>query len=320
MRKLLLISFLFAVSCVDIEVEENPLLFFWEEMDKKYVFFEEKNVDWDSIKSEISVYNPANKKELVRGFENMIYPLNDGHVSVLTGEAVICKRIEYYNNVNIDLKRYLAGRVIEDDVVTIAQLDNSIVYVEIKTFEKFVPDFRETLNEFKYQNGIILDIRNNGGGLLSSALDMAANFIEGKHTVLYKRNKNGYGHDDFTDYKPVALKGINAFPETETVILIDNYTFSAANIFTSVMKNFSNAILIGNNTRGGGAALSTGVLPNGWTYSFSQNPYYNINYRSLELGVEPHHHVLFGEAEYLRFGETGIHSQMEFAYKFLLKK
>lgn len=316
-RIIVLVLVILMIGCTKIEIEENPLLFFWEEMDKKYVYFDEKHIDWDSIRNVILQYNPGNEEEVWKGFEAMIYPLKDRHVCVYSDEMTVSLSFPYFNWIPIDLTKFGVNKTVETDWYTMAQLDNNIVYLEIKTFISFIPDFYKTISSFHYEKGIIIDIRNNRGGLEDATLDFASNFIEGKQTVLYRRFKNGTRHNDFTNYRPVLLDGTNFFPDTKIILLTDNNTYSAANMFASIMKDCTNAILVGNKTGGGGANSITGMLPNGWIYSISENPDFDQNYRSLESGVEPHHWVLFNEAESSQYAEDRIHPQMEFAYQLL---
>lgn len=84
MKYLFIIFVLFTVSCVEVEVEENPLLFFLEEMDNKYIHFEEKNMNGDSIKYEIVKYNPYNKYLLLNA---MLSPNFWTNAPLFTGKA-----------------------------------------------------------------------------------------------------------------------------------------------------------------------------------------------------------------------------------------
>jgi len=160
-----------------------------------------------------------------------------------------------------------------------------------------------------------MDIRHNDGGFTKNVLELASNFISGRHTVLYQKFKNGRGHNDFTDFKPVSLEGNNRFPDTKIVLLVDRMTYSAPNTFASVMKDFTGAVLIGDKTGGGGAASLKDVLPNGWTYSISQNACFDSAYRPLEPGVSPHYQVLFDMEQYEN--QKPRHNQMEFALQLL---
>ena len=316
MKYVLYIFILLSLSCAKIEVEDNPLYFFWEEMDRKYVFFEEKQIDWNSVRSTLHRYDPNNTTDLVAGFTSMIEPLKDRHVWVSSEEETITYNPDanyFFSTVNLNF--YSTGKIEENDFYTIAQLPGGIVFVELNSFLKPFPYFEWTIKEYDYSNGIIIDIRHNSGGYLPNALDLAFNFISGKRTVLYQKFKNGRGHNDFTGFKPLSLEGSNRFPDTRIVLLADIMTYSAANLFASVMKEFTGAVLVGAKTGGGGASSILDVLPNGWAYSISQNASFDAAYRSLEQGVSPHYEVLFDKEQYEE--EKPRHNQMEFALKLL---
>ncbi|MDR1897296.1 MAG: hypothetical protein LBR10_10960 [Prevotellaceae bacterium] len=319
MKYCLFICGLLFISCSQIRIEENPLLFFWEEMDKKYVYFEEKQINWDSVKNTLHLYNPDNDSDLLSGFTSMINTIKDGHVWIATDETVITfYDSEYYNNPVMELDIYDAGNLIDTDVYTIAQLKNNTVYVAIKTFLKPSSSaVTELVNGYNYSNGIIMDIRNNTGGYIECVLDLASCFIKGNHNVLYTRHKKSRKHDDFTDYKPISVVGKNLFGDVKLVIITDKRTYSAPNSFVSIMRNFTNTVLVGNKTGGGGAQSCRSILPNGWGYSISENPHFDVNFKSLEPGVEPDYLIVFGEQQYDEYQETGIHCQMEFAFQLL---
>jgi hypothetical protein len=319
----LFIFVLLFLSCAKVKIEENPLLFFWNEMDKKYVYFDEKHINWDSVKNTVHLYDPDNNSELLSGFSNMMKIIKDWHVWIKTEDMLItCPPYypdEYYNHVSIYLDRYDANNIIDTDIYKIAQIKNNIVYVEIKTFSKSSFGIEELIEKYNYSNGIIIDVRNNEGGYRQCALELSHNFIKGAHIVSYDKYKKSHRHDDFTDYKPIYLNGKNQFDDIKLIIIIDNTTYSAANFFVSIMKNFTNAILVGNNTGGGGAQSCTGILPNGWIYSISENPSFDINYKSLEFGIQPDYFVVFGEEQYNEYIKTGLHNQMDFAFNLLNK-
>lgn len=307
--------YLISVGCTKIEVEENPLYFFWEEMDKKYVFFEEKRIDWDSVRSTLGGYDPKNDSDLVSGFTNMIALLKDRHVWINTGKREISYSPNDYFFSSINLKFYSSGRLQENDVYSIAQLHKGVVFIELKTFYVPFPNFEETIKNYDYSNGIIIDIRHNSGGYIKNTLEIASNFISGRHPVLYQKFKRGSKHTDFTHFKPIYLYGSNRFPGTKIVLLVDKMTYSSANSFASIIKNFTNAVIIGDKSGGGGAVSLQGILPNGWRYSISENAYFDTHYASLESGVVPHYRVIFNRELYEQ--QKPRHNQFEFAYKLL---
>ena len=126
-------------------------------------------------------------------------------------------------------------------------------------------------------------------------------------------------HNDFTDFYSITLLGIGYFSNAKLVMITDSGTYSTANSFVSIMKNFANILIIGGKTGGGGATSSEGVLPNGWLYSISVDPKFDINHLSLENSIEPDYQVEFGQAEAELYHQTKIHSQMEYAFSILNK-
>lgn len=321
MKKFLPFIIVVLCGCSQIEVEENPLLFFWEEMDKKYVYFEEKNINWDSIRDVALQYNYLDTTEMVSGFNAMIKPLKDQHVWVYNGEEIMTHSVQSYNYLSLNLSHYSESNIFVNEYIYISQLANDIVYVWPKSFRSYFTDLKEALSTYNYKNGIIIDVRINSGGFINATMDMASYFIEGQHTVLYDKSKNGHGHSDFTDYIPIKIEGSNSFSGIKTVVIADKPTYSAANSFVSVMKNFTNSIIVGNITGGGGASSVSGILPNGWTYSISQQPGFDVNFNSLEPGVEPHYLIPFEEEEFQKYisSPERIHPQVDFAYKLLLQ-
>lgn len=319
MKKFLPFIIIVLCGCSQIEVEENPLLFFWEEMDKKYVYFEEKNINWDSMRDIALQYNYLDTVELVSGFNAMIKPLKDRHVWVYDGNETMTYSFRYYNGMTFDLRPYSESNLFVNRYIYISQLANDIVYICPRSFNSYFPDLKEVLSSYRYTNGIIIDVRNNSGGAQTAFLDFASNFVNGQQTVLYQKSKNGHGHNDFTDYTPIKVEGSNSFQGIKTVVIADKPSYSAANLFVAVMKSSTNAIILGDTTGGGAAYSVLGVLPNGWSYSISQQPIFDIDFNSLEPGVEPDYLIPFGEEEASVYNSspTRIHPQMDFAYKLL---
>jgi hypothetical protein len=321
MKKFLPFFILVISGCTQIEVEENPLLFFWEEMDKKYVFFEEKNINWDSIRDIALQYNHLDTTELVNGFNAMIKPLKDRHVWVYNGKELMTHSVKSYNYVWFKLSHYSKSNVFENKYIYISQLANDIIYIYPKSFMTYFPNLKKMLSSYNFKNGIIIDVRGNFGGTQTAFLDFASNFIDGEQIVLYEKSKNGHGHNDFTDFTPIKVEGSNSFQDVKTVVIADKPSYSAAHLFVAVMKSSTNSIIVGDTTGGGGAYSVLGMLPNGWSYSISQQPKFDRNFHSLEPGVEPHYLIPFGEEDYSEYYSSPdyIHPQMDFAYKLLLQ-
>jgi hypothetical protein len=320
---LAIVSLFIVAGCSKIEYAD-PFEFFWHKMDDKYVYFEEKGINWDAV---YSTYKPraatANDAELLQIFHEIIHLLKDGHVSVSTPDTVIGYDWRDTNNIAyIDFNRYLYFPIQEHllDSYSVDQLANNIIYITFVSFEPYfdTEQFREILSHYSFSKGIILDIRGNVGGNGNNVYRFASCFFTGTRTVLYNRIKSDRGHNAFSAFYPVNITGCGLFDESlPIVLLIDSGTYSGGNFFSAIMKTLPNVILAGMPTGGGGARRYDYAMPNGWTMSCSQRPYYDIQYRSLEPGVTPHYRIPTTAEDAAAISPTHAHKLTEFAYQYL---
>ena len=122
--------------------------------------------------------------------------------------------------------------------------------------------------------GIVIDIRANGGGWDSVALEVAR-FFSGPRTLAWSEaRRNGPGHGDFGPFEDTYVEaGLpNAF-DGPVVVLTSGYTFSAAETFALAMRVRSNVTLLGEPTSGHFSDLESAQLPNGWPYTYSSERY-----------------------------------------------
>lgn len=138
-------------------------------------------------------------------------------------------------------------------VVSSKILDNNIALVKI---DSFIPEntsrlFKEELTRLMSANGLIIDLRNNSGGLLKNAVEIADMFLsEGKivSTTSYLEKKNQYANSTVLYDSPV-------------VILVNENTASASEILTSALRENNKAIIIGKRTYGKGLVQEIVKLP-----------------------------------------------------------
>ncbi len=129
-------------------------------------------------------------------------------------------------------------------------LDNGIAYIEITTFgSKTTPELLATLNELMAQNpkGIILDLRNNGGGYLQTAVEVTSQFIS-EGVVLYEQY--GDGSRDTYEAMPNGLATDKNIP---MVVLINEGTASASEIVAGALQDYGRAKLVGTVSYGKGS-------------------------------------------------------------------
>lgn len=310
-------------SCNLIEETSDPFDFFWTEMDKRYVYFEEKGIDWNAIYATCKPRTQTgNEKDLLRVLQEIIDILQDGHVSISTSDTTLW--YDWYNKdeaLIADLYRYaLLPPETIDDTYTVVQLKNNILYIAFATFDLPVDyaKLQHTFSRYSWARGIIIDIRMNSGGYIRSVGEVAACFFAQQRVTYYERHKTGHGHNDFSDYIPITMTGYGLVPEKiPVVILTGSRTYSAANYFAAIMKPLPNVTLMGTRTGGGGSPSFSLIMPNGWRLNYPATPAYDIHRNSIEAGVAPHYTITTTAADVEEMQQTGIHRLMETAYQYL---
>ncbi|WP_024769014.1 S41 family peptidase [Aquimarina macrocephali] len=289
MRKLysiLLIS-LSLISC-EKALFENDLAstnpkdnfeYLWNECNEKYSYFDVKNIDWDVVKSEYSakIYDGMSQDSLFKVLGGMLTELRDDHTNLISNFNVSTYRVDYLGQDNFDW-RIIEDRYLNRDYYITGPflhkfLDNKeIGYVRFPSFPGTVDaknlDF--VLNRYKNTKGLILDMRENGGGAVTDIFKILSRFVERKTLVNYSRIKSGPGRNDFSEAEPVYVSPYNGIRyENKIVVLVDRGTYSAGSFFSLATKALPNITLIGDTTGGGLGLPNGGQLPNGWTYRFS---------------------------------------------------
>ena len=136
-------------------------------------------------------------------------------------------------------------------------LENGIGYVQITTFgDKTTPELRAALEELMAQNpkGLVIDLRNNGGGYLQTSVEVASEFI-GEGVVLYEQ----YGDGERINYQ--ALKGGQA-TEIPLIVLINEGTASASEIVAGAIQDYGRGKLVGVTSYGKGSVQNWVPLSN----------------------------------------------------------
>ena len=136
-------------------------------------------------------------------------------------------------------------------------LEGNIAYVELFTFgADTAKDLREVLDELMSQNpkGLILDLRNNGGGYLDTAIEVVSEFIP-EGIVMFEE----YGDGRKVEYE--ARKGGLA-TEIPLVILINEGSASASEIVAGAIQDTGRGLLVGNTSFGKGSVQSYSPLEN----------------------------------------------------------
>ena len=299
------IIILFLPSCITEEVPDNTpqgnFEALWKIIDTKYCFLDYKNkeygLDWNEIhrRYQNRLTDDMTNKQLFQVLAEMLNELRDGHVNLMTYHETSQYR-EWYdqyptNFVDTIQRIYLGKDYKAIGGIKYQILEDNIGYIYYGSFSNAIGESNldEVLNELSICDGLILDIRNNGGGLLTMSDRIASRFTNKKVLTGYLCYKTGPGHNDFSRPEPIYVE-----PATDRVrwqkpvaVLTNRHAFSSANDFVSKMKVMPQATIIGDKTGGGSGLPFSSELPNGWSVRFSASPLYDADMNHTEFGIEP---------------------------------
>lgn len=311
MKKLHRLSYLFLLltlqlliaSCHSVEEHtNNPRGNFealWTVLDEHYCFFKEKGVDWDAVHDKYvrRVGPEMTREELFKVCSDMLDELRDGHVNLTSPFNT-----SYYRRWWSDYPQNFSKRLIEESYFNFnyrqtgglmyGLLNENIGYIYYGSFSS--PVGEGNLDNILYflsaAQGLIIDVRDNGGGNLTNVEKLVARFITEPTIVGYISHKTGPGHDEFSEpraiiYNPADLGRIRwAKP---IIVLANRSTFSAANNFVSVMKLLPGVRVVGATTGGGSGVPFSSEIPCGWSVRFSACSMLDAERVSTEQGVAP---------------------------------
>ena len=292
------------VSCVDTdERPDTPVGNFeslWRIIDEHYCFFDYKQqeygLDWNAVydKYKVRVNNNMTTVQLFEVLCDMLAELRDGHVNLSSSMdygRYWTWQEAYPKNYSDTLERHYMGTdYLIANGLHYRVLDDNIGYIRCASFETPIGEgnLDEMLSYLLFCRGLIIDIRNNGGGNLTVAERLAGRFVHEKTLVGYMQHKTGKGHQDFSGLEEIYMEpSSNVRWNKKVCVLVNRSVFSAANEFAVMMHCLPNVTLIGDHTGGGSGLPMSNSLPNGWSVRFSACPMYDNHQQQTEFGIEP---------------------------------
>lgn len=309
----LLLGFLFQACINEPDIEPNThrgnFEALWKIIDTRYCYLDYKEIDWDAVYNKYSprVDTVSDKYSLFNLLGEMLAELKDGHVN-LYSEFDRSRYWNWYTDypANFDSKLILNSRYLGDNYRIAGAFrykkiaDGTVGYVYYGSFSGKYNDANifEIFSHFADCKGIIIDIRDNGGGMLTNSEVLASCFFTEKTLTGYITHKIGDGHSDFSKPKAVYTLSHEKLKWKRPVIVLTNrMTYSAANDFVCRMKYAPNAVIVGDKTGGGGGMPMSSELPNGWMVRFSASPMYDAEMQNTEWGLEPDVKVSMSELD-----------------------
>ncbi|MBI5026838.1 MAG: S41 family peptidase [Nitrospirae bacterium] len=163
-------------------------------------------------------------------------------------------------------------------------LDDRIGYIKISQFqEKTAADLAEALKKLDAEkiNSLILDMRNNPGGLLNIAVDVSSQFLPSGKLVVYIKGREG----ERTEYYTNSKKPHYEYP---MVVLVNEGSASASEIVAGALKDWGRAVIIGNQTFGKGSVQTVIPLSDGSGLKLTTAKYYTPKDKSIQTtGITP---------------------------------
>lgn len=298
---LLIVALLPLVSCHDeVEWNNDPYGNFdalWTILDEHYCFFSYKDVDWQEVKARYrcKIHDNITNRELYDLCSDMLKELKDGHTNLVSSFDISRYWIWEQYPVNYDERlideNYLHFNYRRATGIKYQILDNNFAYMYYGDFANSIGDgnLDGIFNYLSTCDGLVIDVRNNGGGYLTNVETLIGRFIDSRIYAGAIQHKTGKGHNDFSepyDYYFEPAKGRVHFNKP-VVVLANRGSFSATNNFVSIMKSLPNVTIVGDTTGGGCGLPFTSELPNGWSIRFSAAPITGPDGQLTEFGVEP---------------------------------
>jgi len=309
--RILLLGFLLT-SCEKVFFEKDlsstnareNFEYLWNECNEKYSYFELKGINWQAIKSQYSskIYEGMSDDSLFSVLGGMLKELKDDHTNLFSNFNVSVFGVRYLGKDNYDgrvlKKNYLSDNVYRTGPFLHDFIDNGqIGYIRFNEFTGTVDSVNLNFILQRYRNtkGLVLDLRENGGGAVTDIFQILSRFVETKTLVNYSRIKTGKGHNDFSAPQPVYVEPFKGIRYNKKVaVLTDRGTYSAGSFTSLATKALPKMVLIGDTTGGGLGLPNGGQLPNGWTYRFSITQALSLDKNpEYEKGVPPDISVLF---------------------------
>lgn len=178
--------------------------------------------------------------------------------------------------------------------------EGDIIYLRIasftaQTYLNLIKEFNKVENEIGKNNvkGLVLDLRNNPGGLLDSSIYVADAFLDKGQKIVSIKGKNGIVMQEFS-----AQSNQDLIPGLPMVVLINEGSASASEIVAGALQDNNRAIILGTQSFGKGSVQSVIPLNNGGGIKLTIAKYYTPNDISIQAeGIKPDIEVKLAKIE-----------------------
>jgi carboxyl-terminal processing protease len=181
------------------------------------------------------------------------------------------------------LELTIERRKIDNSTVSYTMKDNNIGYIEVTDFYEATADqFSDAIDDLQSQGmtGLIVDLRNNPGGYVSTVVSMC-NRILSEGTIVYTEDKDGNVLEKYEADSEESL-------DIPMVVLVNGNSASASEIFSGCMKDHGTATIVGTTTFGKGIVQQVIPLSDGSAVKLTIAKYFTPNGNDIhQIGIEP---------------------------------
>jgi carboxyl-terminal processing protease len=189
--------------------------------------------------------------------------------------------------------------------------EETIAYLSVYQFsDNTEAEFDEAVQELLLQelDGMILDLRYNGGGFLDVSVDMLSDFIEGKKVAVTTKHREEEDNEIFYTNESARLTDI------PLVVLVNKGSASASEIVAGAIQDHERGLILGEQTFGKGSVQVVEILDDGSSLRYTIAKWYTPQDRSIDdVGITPDMLVEITDEEY----ENDIDAQLNAAVDYL---
>jgi len=171
------------------------------------------------------------------------------------------------------------GTVPYESIVAGYKLTDEIAYLKLDNFNKrTIPEFKSYTARLKPKH-LVIDLRDNTGGTLNAAVELTDQFLTKDKLMLYSEGYN-------LERKDYHSTSIGQYHDAKVVILVDEYSMSASEIFTAALQDHDRCLIIGTNTHGKALIQRSYRLGDGSTLRITVGRYYTPTGRLIQKDYE----------------------------------
>ena len=163
-------------------------------------------------------------------------------------------------------------RVVQNPTVTYEMKDGNIGYIQVTEFDEVtVEQFSTAISDLQGQGmqGLVVDLRDNPGGLLSSVCDMLDRILPEGNLLVYTMDKDGNREEHYAEDEDSL--------DLPMIVLVNGNSASASEIFTAALQDYDKATIMGTTTFGKGIVQVILPLDDGSAVKVTQSQYYTPN-------------------------------------------